>query len=243
MLKVNDLVGYKNRKIFQDDNYFCFSVDAVFLANFTTLKKATKKVLDIGTGNAPIPLILTLRKEDLSIDAVEIQEELMKLAEQSVKENHLEENIKVIHRDILDYYKETEGNTYDLIVCNPPFFKITTETKFSIGKQKRNARHEVYIKLEDYFKVAKKLLKNNGILSMIHRSERFLEIIELYQKYDIAPTRVKFIHSDSKSISKLFFIEGIKSSKSSLKIENPFIICDDKGQETKEYKELLEKVM
>ena len=242
MLKINDLVGYKNRKIYQDDNYFCFSVDAVILANFTTLSKRVEKVLDIGTGVAPIPLILTLRKNDLKIDAVEIQKELAVIAEKSVKLNNLENNVHVLCEDIKEYARNHQENSYDLIICNPPYFKYNEESKTSDIKEKQIARHEVMIELEDYFVVSKKLLTNNGILSMIHRSDRFLEVMELYQKYNISPTKVRFIHTNLNKESKLFFIEGIKNKKATLKIEKPFVIYDKDNKETEEYKRLLEEV-
>ena len=31
---LNDILGYKNRKIYQDDNYFSFSIDSILLCNF-----------------------------------------------------------------------------------------------------------------------------------------------------------------------------------------------------------------
>ena len=69
---LNDLVGYKNLKIFQNTDWFSFSLDSVLLPNFVTLNKNITKILDIGCGNAPIPLILST-KTDANITGVEIQ--------------------------------------------------------------------------------------------------------------------------------------------------------------------------
>ena len=86
MIVVNDVLGYKNRKIYQDDNYFKFSIDGVLLANFVKYKLTTKKVLDIGTGTGIIPLILTM-KSDVVVDAIEIQKELVELFTKTIEIN------------------------------------------------------------------------------------------------------------------------------------------------------------
>jgi tRNA1(Val) A37 N6-methylase TrmN6 len=71
MKVINDLLGYKNIKIVQDNEMFNFSLDSVLLPNFVTLNKNITKTLDIGCGNAPIPLILST-KTDATITGVEI---------------------------------------------------------------------------------------------------------------------------------------------------------------------------
>ena len=58
---INDILGYPNRKIFQDDECFAFSLDSVMLANFATIRQRDKFILDLGCGNGVIPLILSLR--------------------------------------------------------------------------------------------------------------------------------------------------------------------------------------
>lgn len=82
----NFLLGYKDLYIMQDTNMFNFSLDSVLLPNFVTLNKSDKRILDMGTGNAPIPLILST-KTKAKIIGVEIQEESYKLALKSVKIN------------------------------------------------------------------------------------------------------------------------------------------------------------
>ena len=69
---INDLLNYNNLKIVQNTNWFSFSLDSVLLPNFVTLNSKIEKVLDIGCGNAPIPLILST-KTKAEITGVEIQ--------------------------------------------------------------------------------------------------------------------------------------------------------------------------
>ena len=55
---LNDILGYKNRKIFQDTDCFSFSLDSIMLANFISIRLKDKSIIDVGTGNAIIFLIL-----------------------------------------------------------------------------------------------------------------------------------------------------------------------------------------
>ena len=71
MIVLNDLVGYKNLKIYQNQDWFSFSLDSVLLPNFVTLNKNISLIMDLCCGNAPIPLILST-KTQAKIIGVEI---------------------------------------------------------------------------------------------------------------------------------------------------------------------------
>ena len=94
MKVINYLLGYKDMYIYQDNEMFNFSLDSVLLPNFITINKNVKNILDIGCGNAPIPLILST-KTNADIIGVEIQKEVYSLADESVKYNKLENRIKI----------------------------------------------------------------------------------------------------------------------------------------------------
>ena len=79
MKVTNYLLGYKDLYIVQDSEMFNFSLDSVLLPNFVTLNKKIEKILVIGCGNAPIPLILST-KTDAKIIGVEIQKDSYDLA-------------------------------------------------------------------------------------------------------------------------------------------------------------------
>ena len=64
---INDLLNYNNLKIVQCNKYFNFSLDSVLLANFIKIKPTTKKIIDLGTGNAPILLILSTKVKKMLI--------------------------------------------------------------------------------------------------------------------------------------------------------------------------------
>ena len=235
MQVINYLLGYENLKIYQDTDMFNFSLDSVLLPNFVTLTKKTKKILDIGTGNAVIPIILST-KTDAFIDAVEIQKEVYELGKKSIEYNKLDSQIKIYNEDIKEFYKNKETDTYDLITCNPPFFKIDEKSNLNDSEYKKIARHEIKLNLEDVIKISKKLLKNNGSLAIVHRTDRLIDIIELMRKYNIEPKKIEFVYPKVNTNSNIVLVEGTKNGKPGLKILKPLISHTNNDEYTDELK-------
>ena len=233
---LNDLLEINNLKIYQDTELFSFSLDSVLLPNFVTLNKNIKNVLDIGSGNACIPLILTT-KTNASITGIEIQEKSYDLGQKSIKYNNLDDKITFINQDIREFAKEIESDSFDTITCNPPYFKVNEESRFNKNDYKTIARHEVMLNLEDLFKIAKKLLKNNGNIAIVHRPERLIDIIEEMRKNNIEPKKIQFVYPDINKESNILLIEGVKNGKPGLKILKPLYSHLDNGEYTDEIKQ------
>jgi len=239
MKTTNYLLGYKDKKIIQDTEMFNFSLDSVLLPNFVSLNKNVNKILDIGTGNAPIPLILST-KTDASITGVEIQKEVFEMALESIKINNLESKIKIINDDIRKLYKEIETETFDVITCNPPYFKVNEESNFNDSDYKTIARHEITLNLDDIFKISKKLLKNKGIIALVHRPERIVEIIEKMKNNNIEPKKIQLVYPKKNKEANILLIEGMKNGNPGLKILPPIYSHNDDGSYTSEIKKYFE---
>lgn len=239
MKVVNYLLGYKDLKIVQDNDMFNFSLDSVLLPNFVTLNKNIKQILDIGCGNAPIPLILST-KTNASIVGVEIQKEVYEMACKSIKINSKQNQIKIINDDINNFYKIEETDKYDVITCNPPFFKYIESSNVNKSDYKTIARHEIKLNLSQLFTISKKLLKNNGVIALVHRPERFVEIIEEMKKNNIEPKKVQFVYPKKNAEANIMLIEGSKNGKPGLKILPPIYSHEDNGEYTKEIQRYFE---
>ena len=236
MKVLNDLLWDGELKIFQDTEKFKFSIDSILLANFVTLNKSVDKILDIGTGNAPIPLMLT-KRIDAKIDAVEIQNESFDLAIESVKYNNLDNQINLIHGDIKELYKEMQNNSYDVIVSNPPYFK--SNTKVPVNECKKLARNEQTLSIKDIFIISKKLLKDGGNIAIVIDTERLVEVLELMKKNSIEPKRIQFVYPKSIKNSKIMLVEGTKNGNPGIKVLNPIYIQNEENNYTKYIENLL----
>lgn len=228
---LNYLLGYEDLKIYQDTDMFHFSLDSVLLPNFVTLNKNTKNILDIGTGNAVIPIILST-KTNAHITGIEIQKKSYDLGEQSVIYNHLENQITLYNEDIKKYASICESDQYDVITCNPPFFKVGEESHFNDAIEKTIARHELCLTLEDVIHISRKLLKNNGVLALVHRPERLMDILMLMKENNIEPKKIQFVYPKQEKEANILLIEGTKNGKSGLKILPPLYTHKENGDYT-----------
>ncbi len=232
---INYLLGFKDYYIVQNTQMFNFSLDSVLLPNFVTINKNVSKILDIGCGNAPIPLILST-KTKAKIIGVEIQKEVFELAKKTVNINNLNEQIEIINADINDIYNQFLPDSFDIITCNPPFFKVKENSHLNKNDYKTIARHEVKLNLDDIFKIARKLLKNNGYIAIVHRPERLLDIIVTMRKYNIEPKRIQFIYPKTNMEANILLVEGTKNGKEGLKILPPIYTHLENGEYTEQIK-------
>ena len=69
---------------------------------------------------------------------------------------------------------------------------------------------------------------------MVHRAERFVDIMAEMRKNKMEPKRIRFVYSNETSDSKLVMIEAVKNGKSSVKIENPLYVYNEDGSYTDE---------
>lgn len=236
---VNDLLGYKNLKIVQNNQMFSFSLDSVLLPNFVTINKNVKNILDIGCGNAPIPIILSTLTS-AKIKGVEIQKDVALLAEKSVELNNLNEQIEIINDDINEIAKTIPTESFDIITCNPPYFKVIKNSNLNQSDYKTIARHEVTLNIEALCKISKKLLKNKGLLALVHRPERLLEILEALKRNNLEPKKIQFIYPKINSEANMLLIEAKKNGNSGLKVLEPIFVHEDNGEYTKQVKKFFE---
>ncbi len=237
MIVKNNLLNYKNAYIFQDTEYFKMSLDSLLLSKFVTINLRDKKILDLATGNAPIPMLLTYRTK-AKIYGVEIQKAMYNLGRISINENNMKDQISLINDDINNLANVFEPDTFDIITCNPPYFKTNNALFENDNKIKSMARHEKTLSLEDVFKISRYLLKNNGKLAMIHRSERFMEILLLMKKYNFEPKKIRFVYPNKEKDSDLVLIECTLNGKSGVKVMKPLYVYDKKNVYSKEVEDM-----
>ena len=184
MEAINDLLKINNLKIFQNDDWFKFSLESVLLPNFVTINLRFKMIMDLCTGNAPIPLILST-KTSAKIVGVEIQKDVYELAKKSIEYNHLEKQIELINDNINNLKSYYKGDCFDCITVNPPYFANENLSLKNSDIHKTIARHEVMTNLEEIIKISMFLLKNNGYLAMVHRTSRFFDVINALKNFPI----------------------------------------------------------
>lgn len=238
MINLNDVLGYDDLKIFQSTDFFSFSLDSIVLANYTNIRLSDYKIIDFCTGNGIVPLILSKRC-DKRLEAIEIQEKLYSLALDSIKYNNLIDRIKIYNDDVKTFSSKIKNqNQYDLVLCNPPYFVNNEKSIKNLSYEKKVARHEILINLDDVCSCAKKVLKDNGVFSLVHRTDRLIEIISSLKNNNLEPKHVMFVHDKVGNKSDLVLIQSQKNGKAGLIVDSPLILYNHDGSMTNEYKKL-----
>ena len=232
---INDLLGYEGLKIIQRPDIFNFSLDSTILADFVTINKSDKTIIDMGCGNGYIPIFLTLRTNAM-IAGIEIQEEIYDLAIRSVELNNLQDRINIYNLDLKEAHKILGTSIANVVTCNPPYFKYQSGSNINESIHQTIARHEIYATLDDVVKEANILLKDGGTFAMVHRAERLEEIIETFRKYKFAIKRLRFVYPKTNSQNALAILIEAKKKGSSgaLKILPPMYVEDASGNYTEE---------
>jgi len=225
----NYLLENRKLKIIQRKDMFNFSLDSVLLSHFVFIsKKNSKPIVDFGTNNGAIPLILsTLTKG--KILGIEIQKEAVDLAQKNIELNNLTNQVEIVFQDIKDFVNEYPDKV-GTVVCNPPFFKVGERSNLNENEYLQIARHEIKINLEQIIECASKILDNNGRFAMIHRPDRLVEIIEWMLHYKIEPKRLQLVYPKVGKDANMVLIEGrYQGNKGGLKIETPIYAHNDDG--------------
>lgn len=228
--RIDDL-QLNNLKIIQNPDYFCFGIDAVLLSHFASQMKNNATVLDIGTGNGILPLLLSAKKSMKHLIGIEIQKELFELATKNIELNKLQNLIDIKNVNICDAHNVLNKEFFDTIVTNPPYKKqgsgIVNDNKFI-----QIAKHEIKCTLEDIIKESNYLLKDQGEIYMVHRPDRIVDILTLMRQYNIEPKIIQYVHSKISQPPVLVLIQGVKNAKPFLKTLEPIIIYKDNGEYT-----------
>lgn len=229
--------GYQ---IIQNPGRFCFGIDAVLLSSFAKVKPG-ELVLDLGTGNGAIPLLMEAKTEGKKFFGLEIQEESADLARRSVQLNDLEEKIEIVTGDMKEAVNIFGAASFHVITMNPPYM-VGNHGLVNPSDAKAIARHEITCTLEDMIAQASKVLKSKGRFYMVHRPFRLAEIFSLMVKYHLEPKRMRLVHPYVDKEPNMVLIEGLKDGNSRITVEPPLIVYESQGVYTEGLKKMYYEV-
>lgn len=214
-------------ELIQDPKKFCFGVDAVFLSDFVRVRPG-ENVLDLGTGNGIIPVLLSAKTEARHITGLEIQADTAEMARRSVAHNHLEDRIDIVTGDIKEAAELFKSAFFDVITTNPPYM-LADHGMRNPDDAKAIARHEVLCSLDDILRESMRLMQDKSRFYMIHRPFRLTEIMIKMHQYKIEPKRIRFVHPYIDKEPAMVLIEGVRGAKPRVTVEPPLIIYDRNG--------------
>jgi release factor glutamine methyltransferase len=94
------------------------------------------RVVEVGVGSGIISTILAREIDDISITAVDINPQALKLAEQNATKFGVNKKIKFIHSDLL---REVGSEIFDLCISNPPYIARSYKLPTNVSYEPHNA--------------------------------------------------------------------------------------------------------
>ncbi len=206
-----------------------FNLDTILLADFIKIPARSKVVADFGTGAGALILYMS-KKTKAKIIGLEIQEDRYLQAVHNIELNNLTDQLSCKHQDV----RSTDLKDLDVVISNPPFFKITENGNVNESEGDRIARHEVMLTLNELIESASRTLKFGGHFFMIHRPDRFAEIVEVMNRFAFEIKRIRFVHPYLNANPNHVLIEAIKNGQQGMKVEPPLILYYEKHVLTNE---------
>ncbi|MDE7070553.1 MAG: methyltransferase [Clostridia bacterium] len=237
-LRLDDL-QCNGLKIMQYVDGYCFTSDAVLLANTVKCKRGDT-IVDFGCGNGVISLLLTAKTPCEKVIGIELQSDVASLAEQNVKLNNLQDKVNIINDDIANAPNILGKESVQVVVCNPPYFSSQSGEKRE-SRQVALSRHESACTLEDIIASASKILKFGGAFYIIHKTTRMAEVITYCSQNKLIPKTLTLIYPKISKKADTFVLTCKKCGKHSLDVEK-LTVYDEDGNMTKEAKRMYNKL-
>jgi tRNA1Val (adenine37-N6)-methyltransferase len=223
--------------VIQTRNGYRFSLDAVLLADFAG-RKRIGRVMDLGTGNGVMALILATLRSKTRVTGLEVQEAMVARARKSVALNSLEGRVEIAQGDVRFIEKWFAPESFDLVVCNPPY-RAARSGRVNPDPEKRIARHEVEGRLIDFLKAGAYVLRRKGLMALVYPATRAIDLLAAMRETGLEPKRLRWVHAFRRSPASLVLVEGSKDGRSELSILPPLIVYRRAKEYTLELRAIL----
>jgi tRNA1Val (adenine37-N6)-methyltransferase len=205
--------------------------DSVLLGAWANLENS-RTILDIGTGCGLLALIAAQRSE-ASVTAIEIDPEAVEIASTNFKNSPWSKRLEAICISLQKYTGEGNGQQFDHIISNPPYFINSLKAP---GKERSNARHTDLLPYEVIAEAVTKLLAPEGSFSLILPYNESIVFKTKASKSGLHQTaEMPVIPKEGKSANRVLL--EFKKIPAQVR-HSSLIIRHSNGEYTEEYKNL-----
>lgn len=235
MSQSNDItvLGRKVR-LLQPLQGFRTSIDAVLLAAACPAEDG-QRILDLGCGVGAAGLCALYRLPQTTLHGIDIQGDHIALAQENAALNGMEERSRFEIADIRDF----EGDSYDHVICNPPFEEAGAHTPSPSTPRATALGHlDAGITLKDWVDCAWRSIKGRGSLTMIHKASALDDIILALGK-SFGDTQIIPLYPKEGKPANRVVIRTYKHKKTPCTLHSGLILHEDNGDYTAAAERLL----
>ncbi|MCA9562697.1 MAG: methyltransferase [Myxococcales bacterium] len=214
-----------------------YSIDAILLAHFCQIEESAGTILDLGAGNGAVTLALAHLNPITSVRAVEVQPELAALAQLNIQRNGLSDRVRI---DCADVRSWREGEGFDNIVMNPPFY-AENEGRLNPDPGKAAARHELNGTIAELVGATRRLLSENGALHLVYPSHKLEVALDAFRGARLTLDRMRSVHPSPSEPARMVLLRARKGrGVKPLQILPGWTIRANDGEYTEEMTRMLD---
>ncbi|HEY1233109.1 MAG TPA: tRNA1(Val) (adenine(37)-N6)-methyltransferase [Candidatus Binatia bacterium] len=208
--------------LYQSRSGYRFSLDALLLAHFVTVKIGAR-IVDLGTGNGVIALALATLHPSIEVTGIELQPSMVERARRNIAQNEMQSRIRIAHGDVRSPHQIAGGGVFDAAICNPPYRK-STSGRLSANRERQMARHEIAGGLAEFLGAGVFLLRASGRMAMVYDAVRGVDLLTSMRHAGLEPKRLRLVHSFAGAKASLVLVEAIKGGRSGVEVLPPLIV-------------------
>ena len=196
---------FKQFTINQDRCAMKVGTDGTLLGAWANAPVEPCRILDIGTGTGLVALMMAQRYPKSQVIGIDIDRDAAIQAQENVDASPFSNRVKIINADAVKI-EDKEG--FDAIVCNPPYF---VDSLTCPQDQRTLARHTITLTYEQLMRTAYKLLKNDGMFSIVVPTENIDAIESAAALAGFMISRICMIKTTPNKLPKRQLIEFRKN--------------------------------
>lgn len=195
------------------------------------MESKPKRILDIGTGTGLLSLMIAQATNSSHIDAVESNEDAFQEASSNFAQSIWKDKLRTHLTSIQDYSAQEK---YDLVICNPPFFKASLR---GLDQNKNQALHSNDLSQKLLLDKVQPLLAAKGTFYLLY-PEREMRIFQLFtESTNLKPSkRVSVRNTPDAQVFRVMIALSHRPQKVE---ESELFIRDGEGKYTRHFQELL----
>lgn len=216
---------------YTDDPTFKITTDSVLLAHFAG-GNIFSRCMDLGCGGGLLSVLLHHSCPEAIFDSADIREDAVAVCRENYAANKIRGGIACV--DVRQHRELGAAGTYDLVVCNPPYFY---GGKPSPDPAKAMARGGS-LSPAQFSGAASYLLRRGGEFCLVHKPEFLADIFAAFRLADIEPKRLRMVCHKVDSAPSLVLIGGRRGGKPGLEAMPTLILCNADGSPTEEVRKI-----
>jgi tRNA1(Val) A37 N6-methylase TrmN6 len=210
--------------------------DALLLAAITP---SLGRICDLGAGVGAVGMAVLLREPllDTTVVLVEREETFAELARHNLEVGRLKERVVLIEADVFKRKSflaapALDDQSFDAVATNPPYDQVL-RGRHSPTALKSAAHAMQGGGLEEWLKSAVRLLKDGGLLTMIHRADRLDDVLAAMPRRAGAVV-IRPVQPQVDQAATRILVQATAGSRAPLTLLPPLVLHDKDGQFTPE---------